>query len=67
MEERGEVELVGTPSVIWLGVPLFIEKEIIGAMVVQDYTMAQGATIGKAMQSLEQGQKGQILVLVTLQ
>ena len=37
------------------------------AMVVQDYSRAQGATIGKAMEGLEQGQKGQILVLVTLQ
>jgi len=37
------------------------------AMVVQDYSKAPGATIGKAMEGLEQGQKGQILVLVTLQ
>jgi hypothetical protein len=37
------------------------------AMAVQDYSRAQGATIGKAMEGLEQGQKGQILVLVTLQ
>jgi hypothetical protein len=37
------------------------------AMVVQDYSRAQGATIGKAMERLKEGQKGQILVLVTLQ
>ncbi len=37
------------------------------AMVVKDYTKAQGAVLGKAMQSLPKGQKGQILVLVTLQ
>ncbi|MHC4691813.1 MAG: hypothetical protein ACYS67_03655 [Planctomycetota bacterium] len=32
-----------------------------------DYTRAQGAILGKAMESLEKGQKGKILVLVTLQ
>ncbi len=37
------------------------------AMKVSDYTQAQGAIVGKAMQSMEQGQRGQILVLVTLQ
>jgi hypothetical protein len=37
------------------------------AMVVRDYTKASGAILGKAMESLAGGQKGQILVLVTLQ
>lgn len=37
------------------------------AMKVTNYTQAQGAILGKAMQPMEQGQKGQILVLVTLQ
>jgi hypothetical protein len=37
------------------------------AMKVTDYARAQGAILGKAMQRLEKGQKGQILVLVTLQ
>ena len=37
------------------------------AMKVTDYTQAQGAILGKAMQPMEQGQRGQILVLVTLQ
>jgi hypothetical protein len=37
------------------------------AMVVKDYARAQGAILGKAMEGLEEGQKGQILVLVTLQ
>ena len=36
-------------------------------MVVTDYTKAQGAILGKAMEKLEKGKKGQILVLVTLQ
>lgn len=37
------------------------------AMKVTDYVRAQGAILGKAMQRLEKGQKGLILVLVTLQ
>lgn len=37
------------------------------AMKAVDYDIARGAVLGKAMQSLEKGQKGQILVLVTLQ
>jgi len=36
----GEVEPIGTPSLIWLGVPLKIGTEVIGAMVVQSYTDA---------------------------
>ena len=37
------------------------------ALKANDYTLAQGAILGKAMQSLKKGKKGQILVLVTLQ
>ena len=37
------------------------------AMKAASYVRAQGAILGKAMESLEKGQKGQILVLVTLQ
>jgi hypothetical protein len=37
------------------------------AMKVADYSQAQGAILGKAMQPLSRGEKGQILVLVTLQ
>lgn len=33
----GEIEDVGSPSKIWLGVPLKIQEEIIGALVVQNY------------------------------
>jgi hypothetical protein len=36
------------------------------AMKVGDYSRAQGAILGKAMQRLERGQKRQILALVTL-
>jgi PAS domain S-box-containing protein len=38
LRRRGEVELVGTPTAIWLGVPLIVEDRAIGVMVVQDYS-----------------------------
>ena len=37
------------------------------AMKVSDHLRSQGAVLGKAMEPLEQGKKGQILVLVALQ
>ena len=37
------------------------------AMVVKDFSKAQGAILGKAMERLSGGGRGQILVLVTLQ
>lgn len=38
LQQQGEIKLVGVPSAIWLGVPLAIEKKVIGAVVVQHYT-----------------------------
>jgi GAF domain-containing protein len=35
--DSGEVELVGTPSTDWLGVPLKIGHAVMGALVVQSY------------------------------
>ena len=37
LEDAGEVELIGTPCKVWMGVPLKIENEIIGVMCLQDY------------------------------
>ncbi len=37
------------------------------AMKVNDYSLAPGAVLGKAMEPLAKGEKGRILVLVTLQ
>lgn len=37
LELKGEIGLVGTPCLVWLGVPLIVENEILGAMVLQDY------------------------------
>lgn len=36
--EAGIVEIIGTPSQVWLGVPLRVRGEVIGAVVVQSYT-----------------------------
>ena len=33
-----EIEAVGVPSPIWLGVPLIVDSEVIGVMVVQHYS-----------------------------
>jgi hypothetical protein len=47
---------------------LLTTSEVPGyAMRVADRIAAQGAILGKAMETLEAGEKGQILVLVTLQ
>ena len=37
LRQRGEIELIGPQSPIWLGVPLKIKEKTIGVMVVQDY------------------------------
>lgn len=37
LRRRGEVEVIGAPSVIWLGVPLIVDGRTIGVMVVQHY------------------------------
>ncbi len=35
--KEGKAEMVGTPSMIWLGIPLKIQDNTIGVLVVQDY------------------------------
>jgi diguanylate cyclase (GGDEF)-like protein/PAS domain S-box-containing protein len=40
MVERGEVEMVGSPSVDWLGVPLKKQGQSFGVLVVQSYDPA---------------------------
>jgi PAS domain S-box-containing protein len=37
LRENGEVELVGAPQAIWLGIPLRLAGRTQGVMVVQDY------------------------------
>jgi two-component system cell cycle sensor histidine kinase/response regulator CckA len=38
LREKGEVEIVGASSAIWLGVPLVAENKTIGVMTVQHYS-----------------------------
>jgi len=38
LTRKGEIENVGTPSKIWLGVPLILDEQTIGVIVVQSYT-----------------------------
>ncbi|MCX6330899.1 MAG: PAS domain S-box protein [Bacteroidia bacterium] len=37
LEESGDIDLVGTPCKVWMGVPLKVENDIIGVMCLQDY------------------------------
>ncbi len=38
LSQQGEVEVVGTASKIWLGIPLLAKGNVTGVMVVQSYT-----------------------------
>jgi len=38
LEKAGEIELVGTPSPYWLGVPLQTSEGVIGVLAVQSYS-----------------------------
>lgn len=40
LEKEGVIDMVGTPSKIWLGVPLLVNGESTGAIVVQSYDNA---------------------------
>jgi signal transduction histidine kinase/DNA-binding response OmpR family regulator/HPt (histidine-containing phosphotransfer) domain-containing protein len=42
--EQGEIELVGSPSPVWLGVPLRTPKETIGVLALQHYEKANAYT-----------------------
>lgn len=48
--KNGEVELLGSPAKIWLGIPLKIQDNTIGALVVQDYENEH--TYGEKEQSI---------------
>jgi len=45
LEEHQEVELVGEPSVDWMGVPLKVDERTIGVLVTQSYT--EGVRFGE--------------------
>jgi PAS domain S-box-containing protein len=50
LRELNEVDLIGAPSIDWLGVPLIIDGEPIGVMVVQTY--AEGVRYGEEEKNL---------------
>ena len=56
--EKGEVELTGNPSLVWLGVPLKVLNNTIGVMVVQDYH--DSATYGENEKEVLSFVSGQI-------
>ncbi|MCK9203187.1 MAG: PAS domain S-box protein [Bacteroidales bacterium] len=37
LASAGQIEMVGTPAKVWLGVPLIVDDEVIGVIVVQSY------------------------------
>jgi len=37
LEESGDIDLVGTPCKVWMGVPLKVDDGVIGVMCLQDY------------------------------
>jgi PAS domain S-box-containing protein len=41
LEESGDIDLIGTPCKVWMGVPLKVENSIIGVMCLQDYDNAE--------------------------
>jgi len=47
---RGEVELIGAPSIDWLGVPLKVQDRTIGVAVAQSYT--EGVRYGEPERDL---------------
>ena len=38
LARTGDIEIVGTPSKVWLGVPLVVADKVIGVIAVQSYT-----------------------------
>ncbi|MBN1271464.1 MAG: PAS domain S-box protein [Candidatus Aminicenantes bacterium] len=51
LEREGEIDLIGTPCQIWLGVPLKSGEEVIGVVTVQSYTNSKAYT-GQDLQLL---------------
>ena len=50
--DSGEIEMIGTPAKLWLGVPLHEDEKIIGAFVVQSYDNPNAYTV-KDVEMLE--------------
>ncbi len=41
---KGHAKLIGKPAKNWLGVPLIVEEQVIGAVIIQSYTTRQAYT-----------------------
>ena len=50
--DSGEIEMIGTPAKLWLGVPLHEDEKFIGAFVVQSYDNPNAYTV-KDVEMLE--------------
>ncbi len=50
--DSGEIEMIGTPAQLWLGVPLHEDEKVIGAFVVQSYDNPNAYTV-KDVEMLE--------------
>jgi two-component system cell cycle sensor histidine kinase/response regulator CckA len=62
LERRGEVELIGAPSIDWLGVPLKIGDRTIGVLVAQSY--APGVRYGETERQILQFVSTQVAMAI---
>ncbi len=45
LARTGQIQIIGTPSLVWMGVPLIVDNEVIGVIAVQSYTDPEQYTI----------------------
>jgi len=38
LNAKGEIDIIGTPAKVWLGVPMLVNDKVFGVMAVQSYT-----------------------------
>ena len=62
LEQRGYVELIGAPSIDWLGVPLTIGDNTIGVLAAQSYT--EGVRYGETDKSILQFVSTQVAMAI---
>ncbi len=62
LEKSGDVESIGAPSIDWLGVPLKLDGQIIGVLVLQTYT--EGVRYGKEEMNVLKFVSGQVAMAV---
>jgi two-component system, cell cycle sensor histidine kinase and response regulator CckA len=62
LERRGEVELIGAPSIDWVGVPLRIGDRTIGVLVAQTY--APGVRYGETEKHILQFVSAQVAMAI---